>query len=206
MNKVVNQNYDKDKAGQQMKKPILFKLILIFVSTLVLANCSSSETKETPPAETASTSTTTPTVSSRDTNIMLLDEINSTLKDYRYPDGVKRKGFSYKQADITKEDFNAWAKNNVAFIKEALVKLPEDYALQIIGHADASGPEEAEGGKKGNGYYSQIRADAVKDALVKQGVPAGRIATKASGSTSPVSGYPENDQINRRVTFQVVSK
>lgn len=174
---------------------------------MAVANCSSSETKDTPPpAESTSSSTPAPTVSSRDTSLMLLDEINSTLKDYRYPDGVKKKGFAYKQADISKEDFNAWAKNNVAFIKEALVKLPESYALQIIGHADASGPEEAESGKKGNGYYSQIRADAVKDALVKQGVPAARIATKASGSTSPVSGYPENDQINRRVTFQVISK
>lgn len=137
---------------------------------------------------------------------VVLDEINSTLKDYRYPDGVKRRGFSYKQADITKEDFNAWAKNNVSFIKEALTKLPDTYQLQIIGHADASGPEEAEGSKKGNGFYSQIRADAVKEALVKQGVPANRISTKALGSSVPVSGFPETDAINRRVTFQVVSR
>ncbi|GBF51636.1 OmpA-family lipoprotein [Leptospira ryugenii] len=186
-----------------MKKAILTKLALIAGISLIIVHCSSAETKtETTTQEPAADTK----VSSRDLNMALLDEINTALKDYRYPDGARKRGFAYKQADIQKEDFNLWAKDNVAYIKEALTKLPEDYSLQIIGHADASGPEEAEGNKKGNGYYSQIRADAVKDALVKQGVPANRIVTKAAGSSSPISGFSETDAINRRVTFQVVSK
>ncbi|TGN19824.1 OmpA family outer membrane lipoprotein Loa22 [Leptospira idonii] len=189
-----------------MKKGI-FTLILIAGISLAYSNCSSAEPKqEAQPENTSTASNSTNTVSSRDMNLVLLDEINTALKDYRYPDGVRRRGFSYKQADVLKEDFGTWAKDNIAYIKEALGKLPEDYLLQIIGHADASGPEEAEGGKKGNGYYSQIRADAVKDALVKQGIPASRISTKAAGSSAPISGFAENDGINRRVTFQVISK
>jgi outer membrane protein OmpA-like peptidoglycan-associated protein len=187
-----------------MKKGILSNLVLIAGISIILANCSSTE----PKAEPAPTQETTQkdSVSSRDMNLVLLDEINTALKDYRYPDGARKRGFAYKQADIQKEDFNTWAKDNVTYIKEALNKLPEDYALQIIGHADASGPEEAEGSKKGNNFYSQLRADAVKDALVKQGIPTARIVTKGSGSTAPISGFSETDAINRRVTFQVVSK
>ena len=189
-----------------MKKGFFLSLILLAGLSLSLTNCSSSEEKETPKETTSSTTGTTSTVSSRDLNAALLDEINVALKDYRYPDGVRRRGFSYKHADIQAEDFKTWAKDNVSYIKDALAKLPEGYALEVTGHADASGPEEAEGAKKGNGYYSQIRSDAVKDALVKQGIPADRIVTKASGSSKPISGFDEKDAINRRVTFQVVSK
>ncbi|WP_411824542.1 OmpA family outer membrane lipoprotein Loa22 [Leptospira sp. 'Mane'] len=188
-----------------MKKGI-FNLLLIAGISLAISNCSSTEPKQEPQADTSTSSNTSNTVSSRDLNLVALDEINTALKDYRYPDGVRKRGFSYKLADIQKEDFNTWAKDNVAYIKEALNKLPADYLLQIIGHADASGPEEAEGAKKGNVFYSQLRADAVKDALVKQGLPAERITTKASGSTAPISGFSETDGINRRVTFQVVTK
>ncbi|TGL69991.1 OmpA family protein [Leptospira levettii] len=188
-----------------MKKGFFLSLILLVGLSISFTNCSSSEEKETP-KETSTTTDNTTTVSSRDLNGALLDEINVALKDYRYPDGVRRRGFSYKQADIQAEDFKTWAKDNVAYIKDALAKLPDSYAIEITGHADASGPEEAEGAKKGNGYYSQIRSDAVKAALVKQGIPAERIVTKAAGSSKPISGFDEKDAINRRVTFQVVSK
>ncbi|WP_208652376.1 OmpA family outer membrane lipoprotein Loa22 [Leptospira kemamanensis] len=188
-----------------MKKGFFLSLILLVGLSISFTNCSSSEEKETP-KETSTTTDNTTAVSSRDLNGALLDEINVALKDYRYPDGVRRRGFSYKQADIQAEDFKTWAKDNVSYIKDALAKLPEGYALEITGHADASGPEEAEGAKKGNGYYSQIRSDAMKDALVKQGIPAERIVTKAAGSSKPISGFDEKDAINRRVTFQVVSK
>jgi outer membrane protein OmpA-like peptidoglycan-associated protein len=188
-----------------MKLGILRNLILIAGISLAIVNCSSTEPKAEPVQETPST-TTNDKVSSRDMSLVMLDEINTALKDYRYPDGARIRGFAYKQADIQKEDFNTWAKDNVTYIKEALNKLPPEYSLQILGHADASGPEEAEGGKKGNGYYSQLRADAVKAALVKQGIPDDRIVTKGSGSTAPISGFSETDAINRRVTFQVVAK
>lgn len=183
------------------------KILNIFAISLLsigLAFCSSGEKKEVvaeePPVETK----VEEPVATRSLDLNILEEINVTLKEYRYPDGVRRRGFSYKKADVTKEDFNAWASENINFIREAFDRLPAGYSLQIKGHADSTGPEEAEGNKKGNVYYSQIRAEAVKEALVQQGLPAARITTVAAGSGEPVSGYDEEDEINRRVTFQVV--
>ncbi|WCL49217.1 OmpA family protein [Leptospira sp. GIMC2001] len=184
------------------KNLINLLIIALVSSTLVL--CSSTETKQ-PETEPVAENTEVEEPKTRSFDMNILDEINITLKEYRYPDGVRRRGFSYKKADVTKEDFNLWAKENVNFIKEALDKLPAEYAVQVIGHADSTGPEEAEGAKKGNAYYSQIRAEAVKTALVQQGIPAERIAIKAVGSAEPVSGYDEQDEINRRVTFQVIA-
>jgi len=182
----------------------ILNLLIIAILSLSVILCASNKPKEPETTEEPTTEETVDTSNTRSFDMNILDEINITLKEYRYPDGVRKKGFEYKKADIVKEDFNLWAKENVNFIKEALDKLPADYKLVARGHADASGPEEAEAGKKGNVYYSTIRAEAVKGALVKQGLPAGRIVTEALGSTEPVQGFDEKDVINRRVTFQVM--
>lgn len=185
----------------------IFKLLVVSILALNLAFCSSADKKE-PVEEEATEEVVEEEVveesKERAFDLNILEEVNITLKEYRYPDGVRRRGFSYKKADVTAEDFNLWAKENINFIKEAFDKLPENYKLQIKGHADSTGPEEEEGSRKGNVYYSQIRAEAVKEALVQQGMPADRISTAAAGSTEPVSGYDEDDEINRRVTFQIV--
>jgi outer membrane protein OmpA-like peptidoglycan-associated protein len=183
----------------------ILNVIAISILFMSLAFCSSNEKKDPAPEETPVTEDTGADLKKdRSLELNLLEEINITLKEYRYPDGVRRRGFSYKKADVTREDFNLWAKENINFIKEAMDKLPADYSLQIKGHADSTGPEEAEGSKKGNIYYSQIRAEAVKEALVQQGLDASRIKTKAVGSSEPVGGYDEEDEVNRRTTFQVV--
>lgn len=183
----------------------ILNVIAISILSMSLAFCSSSEKKDPAPEETPVTEDTGADLKKdRSLELNLLEEINITLKEYRYPDGVRRRGFSYKKADVTREDFNLWAKENINFIKEAIDKLPADYVLQIKGHADSTGPEEAEGSKKGNNYYSQIRAEAVKDALVQQGLDASRITTVGVGSSEPVGGYDEEDEVNRRTTFQVV--
>jgi outer membrane protein OmpA-like peptidoglycan-associated protein len=183
----------------------IFKLLGISIIALNLAFCSSADKKAPVEEETEEVATEEEgNTLSRSLDLNILEEINITLKEYRYPDGVRRRGFSYKKADVTKEDFNLWAGENINFIKEALEKLPEGYSLQIKGHADSTGPEDAEGSKKGNIHYSKERANAVKAALVKQGLSAGRISTIAVGSGEPVSGYDEDDEINRRVTFQIV--
>jgi outer membrane protein OmpA-like peptidoglycan-associated protein len=181
----------------------ILNLLIVAILSLSVVLCASNTPKEPETTEEPATEETEDTSTSRSFDMNLLDEINVTLKEYRYPDGVRKKGFGYKKADVNKEDFTLWAKENVNFIKEALDKLPADYKLVARGHADASGPEEAEGEKKGNIYYSTIRAEAVKEALVKQGLPADRIVTEALGSTEAVQGFDDTDEINRRVTFQV---
>lgn len=120
------------------------------------------------------------------------------MKNFRYP----RPGFSYKKADVNPGDFSGWSKVNVPVLKEGLGKLPDSYALEITGHTDAVGPEQAEGAKKGNIFYSELRANAVKQALIKQGIPANRIIAKGAGSSEPVSGLDAKDARNRRVTFR----
>jgi outer membrane protein OmpA-like peptidoglycan-associated protein len=179
---------------------------LILSASAVAWNCSSAENKAPVEEEIAPPA---PAVTQKSAPVVEIDpiaEYNQTLKDYRYPDGKRRKGFSYKKADVLKEDFNAWASTNYKIIQEALDKLPAEYVLEIKGHADASGPESEEGPKKGNNYYSQIRAEAVKEALVKKGLPGNRITTVAAGSKETIVGVPGKDEINRRVTFQLAKK
>ena len=186
----------------------LVNALIIAILSLSVVLCASNTPKE--PEKTEEPVAEEPVkdekVNDRSLEANLLDEINVTLKEYRYPDGVRKKGFEYKKADINKEDFSTWAKENVNYIKEALSKLPADYKLVARGHADSTGPESEEGAKKGNVYYSTIRAEAVKEALVKQGLPADRITTEALGSSEPVQGFDGSDQINRIVTFQVIKE
>ncbi|MBE7410481.1 MAG: OmpA family protein [Leptospiraceae bacterium] len=187
-------------------------LILAFLFALSLSFCSSADKKEEPttPSQPPQQSTDAGDKDSKakaNTRSMDLDpseEFNEKLKDFRYPDGVKNPGFGYKQANIGKSDFSQWAKSNAGVIKEALSKLPPEYALEITGHSDSVGPENPEGKKKGNIFYSEERAIAVKNALVKEGVPAKKIRTKGAGSSNPVPGIDGADPKNRRVTFQIV--
>ncbi len=58
-----------------------------------------------------------------------------------------------------------------------------------------------------NAKLSQKRADAVKAVLIKNGVEAGRIITKAIGASEPVAkGDTDIDlEKNRRVEFFIVN-
>ncbi|EQA45677.1 OmpA family protein [Leptospira broomii serovar Hurstbridge str. 5399] len=189
-----------------MVKKIL-NLLLVGATAFSISFCSSSETKEQPAPEPQAAQGQTAAASRSvdlDSPAGIASTFNEKLKDFRYPDGITRPGFSYKKADVSAGDFSEWAKVNIAVLKDAISKLPDSWALEITGHTDQVGPEEAEGDKKGNVYYGDIRAKAVKQALVKQGLPANRIVTKSAGSTSPVSGLDAKDPKNRRVTFSFV--
>lgn len=179
---------------------ILNSLLALFISISFVA-CSSTPKKE---EEAAPVVAETPETSSRNMNQDPAEEYNTQVAEFRYPDGTTRPGFNYKKADV-QNDFADWAKKNVDVIKTALEKLP-DYVLQITGHTDAVGPEQPEGDKKGNMYYSEQRANAVKQALVKQGIAADKIVTKGMGSSSPISGIDSKDAKNRRVTFSYIKK
>ncbi|TGK07003.1 OmpA family protein [Leptospira semungkisensis] len=186
-----------------MVKKIL-NILLVGATVFSIALCSSGEKKEQAAPEPGSEQNA---AASRNVNVdSPADVINNQIKDFRYPDGITRPGFSYKKADVSAGDFSEWSKANIAVIKDGISKLPDAWALEITGHTDQVGPEQAEGDKKGNVFYGDIRAKAVKQALVKQGIPANRIVVKSAGSSSPVSGLDAKDPKNRRVTFKFVEQ
>ncbi|HMV42847.1 MAG TPA: OmpA family protein [Leptospiraceae bacterium] len=136
----------------------------------------------------------------------LFAQLNESLKSARYPDGESIEGFAYKKWEIpNKKDFVKWVKGAGAVLKKGLDELPAIYTLEIAGHTDTVGPENPEGAKKGNMFYSEQRAKEVKQALVKLGFPEKRIATKAMGSSNPIPGIPGESAKNRRVTFQFLA-
>ena len=77
---------------------------------------------------------------------------------------------------------------------------PEITLVTIEGHASLDERKAAE--------LSELRARAVRDALVKQGVAPERLTMEAKGSDLPVvpNTTKEGRERNRRVTFRVVEK
>ena len=71
--------------------------------------------------------------------------------------------------------------------------------IAITGHTDASGPEP------GNLQLSLARAQAVRDALVRRGIPSDGLRTRGLGSRSPVRGLEPTDPANRRIEFSVIA-
>jgi len=71
--------------------------------------------------------------------------------------------------------------------------------IAITGHTDTSGPEP------GNLALSRDRAQAVRDALVRAGIPTDGLRTSGLGSRSPVPGLEPADPANRRIEFSVIA-
>ncbi len=71
--------------------------------------------------------------------------------------------------------------------------------IQITGHTDNSGPEP------GNIELSTERANAVRAALVRRGIPADGLRTRGMGSRRPVEGLDPTDPANRRIEFSVIA-
>jgi outer membrane protein OmpA-like peptidoglycan-associated protein len=92
---------------------------------------------------------------------------------------------------------------NITMIKEN-----PGIEVQIEGHSCAHGPD------KYNMALSERRANAVKEYLVKGGIPAGSMTTIAYGETRlamPEIPTPQNKEsveakANRRVHFEVIVK
>jgi outer membrane protein OmpA-like peptidoglycan-associated protein len=74
--------------------------------------------------------------------------------------------------------------------------------LQIEGYTDKGGDADADR------RLSLQRANAMKDLLVKAGVPADRISTEGFGPDKPIApnDSDENRAKNRRIEFTLVRK
>lgn len=71
--------------------------------------------------------------------------------------------------------------------------------IAVTGHTDSSGPEP------GNLALSRERASAVRDALVRRGIPRDGLRARGVGSQTPVDGLDPADPANRRIEFSVIA-
>ena len=93
-------------------------------------------------------------------------------------------------------------ESSLAVVKEVAdaLKPCDGVALAVGGHTDATGSDEV------NNKLSQARADAVKAALVENGLGADSISAKGFGSSQPkVEGAGANEA-NRRIEFTLGSE
>ena len=121
-------------------------------------------------------------------------------------DKVPVGGFEYKGSNVPAQKWDKWSKAAAPIVKEIIAKLPQGYVLEIAGHTDARGPEQADGDKKGNIAISEERANSVLASLKKAGITSDRIRAKGYGSSKPLEGVDTKDNAQRRVTFQVVEQ
>lgn len=98
--------------------------------------------------------------------------------------------------DLNKADITAEAAKTIA-AAAAEAKKSGAKSVSLVGHADNSGPK----GSPYNLALSAKRSDAVKAALIKEGVDAKIVATAAKGDTSLQVPTPANtrEPRNRRV-------
>ncbi len=129
---------------------------------------------------------------------------SSVADDLVYKPGGK--GFEYKVVTVSEGDFNKWAKENKEKINKTIDALEEGSVLLIVGHTDSSGPRTAVGNRKGNVWYSTNRAKAIYNAMLRQGIKPSKLAFKGIADDELANSSDPKDQINRRVTFKVVSK
>jgi outer membrane protein OmpA-like peptidoglycan-associated protein len=101
--------------------------------------------------------------------------------------------FAFDKSEIPAEEMA-----NIAKIADYM-KQKAGVFVMLDGHADPRGTDAH------NLTLSRQRVDAVRDALVKAGVPAERITTVASGEGRPVCAEQTEDcfQLNRRVEVYV---
>jgi outer membrane protein OmpA-like peptidoglycan-associated protein/uncharacterized protein YidB (DUF937 family) len=82
---------------------------------------------------------------------------------------------------------------------DRIKSLPAGTRIEVGGHTDNTGSADA------NMALSQRRADAVRDALIKDGVDASMLTTKGYGETKPIASNdtPDGRLQNRRTEFTV---
>lgn len=129
--------------------------------------------------------------------VRLLRQLNAILQTRQTPRGLV--------VTMSHVLFNTGKYNLLPQTREALAKLSgvllayPGLKLEIDGYTDDTGSEQT------NATLSQQRADAVRDFLVQQGVPAASVTSRGLGESNPVA---PNDTatgrgLNRRVEIVV---
>lgn len=103
--------------------------------------------------------------------------------------------------DTAKSDVRAADAPEINQVAATLKQYPTA-KIRIAGYADARGPEQA------NLKLGKARAEAIKKALVAQGIDAGRIETASSGENDPVdtNATAQGRFENRRTELAVTAR
>lgn len=103
--------------------------------------------------------------------------------------------------DTAKSDIRPQDREEVAQVADVLKQHPNS-RIRIAGYADARGSDPA------NVRLGKARADAVKAALVAQGIDAARIETASGGEADPVdtNATAQGQAENRRTELVVVQR
>lgn len=94
--------------------------------------------------------------------------------------------------------FEEGAENLFAQLKQAMAENPDNIIL-ITGHTDSTGPADL------NMELGQQRADAFREALVREGIDGKRIIAISRGEEEPIApnNTPEGRAANRRVELKM---
>jgi len=166
-----------------MKK--IITVITIIIASFLITSCAKEQVKE--PAKVGVDDTFIPAS-------------NAQLEKYPVA------GFAYKSSKVPPQEWDRWAKMAAPVVKEIINKIPDGYVLEVRGHADARGPEAAEGDKPGSMKISTDRAKAVYNSLGKSGISSPKITYKGVGSSESLAGADPKGAEQRRVTFVIVPK
>ncbi|MFZ1742303.1 MAG: OmpA family protein [Pontixanthobacter sp.] len=91
------------------------------------------------------------------------------------------------------------ASNDLLDEVEAALRPCLGSIIAIVGHTDDSGIEP------GNLALSKERANAVRSALIRRGIPSDGLRASGVGSSQPVEGLDVSDPANRRIEFSVIA-
>ena len=92
----------------------------------------------------------------------------------------------------------AYSSGEIDRVAQILNKYP-DTTIKVVGYTDSTGSESY------NLQLSELRANAVKNALIVKGVKNSRMTTIGMGKSNPVADNttPQGRQLNRRVTIVI---
>ena len=130
----------------------------------------------------------------------LLDQLNAVLQTRDSARGLIV-NMSDVLFDTGKYTLKPGAREKLAKISGIVLAHP-GLNLQVEGHTDSVGSDEY------NQKLSELRASAVRDFLVQQGVPDASVTSKGFGKTQPVAtnDTAEGRQKNRRVELVVTGE
>lgn len=101
--------------------------------------------------------------------------------------------------DFNKDELKPESKNELHRLVSVMKEYPK-ISIEITGHTDNVGSEEY------NQELSELRAKAVYDFLLNEGVQASRLSYTGFGEKKPVASNDDNQgrKMNRRIEFKVV--